>query len=189
LSFAPGSIPPADYMAPGSLPYPNPAVAGPIGGPGSLGYYAPGNLPPVGGVPVASGGSAPGDIGVNPVASLLGRTGPTGIASSAHHSFLASVIAHLLGAAGAGIHGFGPGGGVALQSPGHPSPPGYGPAQALHGLGANAQAAQVWEQHHPAAVAGRAPVPHWVTQALLAAIHAHTPQQAAAPPVPSFQAQ
>ena len=187
----------------GSLIGPSPSPLASLLGLAPDGTYL---TPPVGpdGAPAGGSGGYPPDYSVpsappaltpngtiNPVAA-----GPaTGGMAGAHHSFLASVIAHLLGAAG-GIHGFGPGGAVGAIGGGAHSnfpqslpSPGIGPAQALHGLGANAQAAQVWEQHHPGAMAGRAPIPHWVTQSLLAAIHAHTPQQVAPPPAPSFQAQ
>jgi len=173
-------------VAPGPAAYPDPystPIPGAFPGPVS---YAPAQVgPPAGGAPTP----LPSPLSA-PLADAPAPVFGGGMAG-AHHSFLASVIAHLLGAAG-GIHGFGPGGAVGggahSNLPSLPSP-GIGPAQALHGLGANAQAAQVWEQHHPGAMAGRAPIPHWVTQSLLAAIHAHTPQQAAPAPTPSFQAQ
>ena len=157
---------------------------------------------------------------VNPVAAAFG-----GGASGAHHSFLASVIAHLLGAAGVaphsnfleprnsapvtqpGIHYFGPGG-AGTYDPGpagaeHPSlpapvvpglpdvPPGtYMGNYAAQGLRTSdpVAAAQLWEHRHPGAVQ-HGQVPGWVAQALLAAVRAHMPQQAAPAPVPSFQAQ
>lgn len=47
----------------------------------------------------------------------------------------------------------------------HPLNPGHGlrPAELMHQMGGHdAQAAQLWEQNHPGAMAGRAPIPAWV---------------------------
>lgn len=155
------------------------------GGPG-IHYFGPGG-----------GGVA----NVNPVAGLLG---------SAHHSFLASIIAHLLGAAGA----LPPSHGGFMERAEHvggqlpslptqnaqglvPSAPDlpagtYTGAYAAQGLRTSdpAAAAQLWESRHPAAV-HHGNIPHWVTQALLHAINSHAPQPKTPTPAPapSYQAQ
>jgi hypothetical protein len=54
---------------------------------------------------------------------------------------------------------------------GHPSPgqhvdKGYNPAVYQRAVGNTAQALTDWEAHHPAAMAGRAPVPGWVSRAM-----------------------
>lgn len=153
-----------------------------------MGAHPMDRLPPIGppGVPgihwFGPGGTHGIDYPPQSPAPQAGGGGGGGVPGG-----LLSTILHSLIGGGQSAMGFHPG--APTPPPGVTAPPAgsYNPAQFYLATGHPQYAAQLWESHHPYAMA-HGHIPHWVTQALLHAINSATPHAQAAP-VPTNQAQ
>lgn len=132
----------------------------------ALGGGISGHLPPAP-TPPPLGSSLPGLHFGSPISA-------SGIDTSNLHPGVISIAQIIHGLLSGGYHpgpisagGITPGQIQVPQGLGHPAEGAYGtlgPAWLQHELGNNAQAAQTWESHHQAAMAGHAPIPEWVRQ-------------------------
>lgn len=185
---------------------------------GGIHWFGPGGSGVIGPAPPGVGPVPHPHPSANPLAGLIGGQHPIhSTMADAHHGFLASIIHSLLGGGPAAFHE--PLGGLApAAAPAGPGPishglqpfpdgelfhnipatppPGvtpppansYNPALWYRSQGQPEYAAQLWESRHPYAMS-HGNIPHWVTQALLKAIQAHTGNQTQPVPSPAPQLQ
>lgn len=140
---------------------------------------SPTGNPPMGGGLPSSPSSAPGQMPGSPSdppgfpgqspSGGLGSPGPVGSPSGYPVPGVSPSGGHPLSGVGPSGFGFPP----PHPHVGTPSP--FRPADELHSRGMDSQAALIWQQHHPAAMAGNAAVPPWVLNGLAQGLPGHGP--------------